>query len=128
MRERLIDRGQDRNATIVSVFAYAGLRPGEMLGLTWEHVRSKTLLIEQAVSHGQPKETKTSAVRSVKILPALREDLGAWREIAPQPPRGLVFPSKANPEGPWRHEAYKSWIRKGFKPPAHAIDRPDLGP
>jgi integrase len=31
---------------LVSVFAYAGLRPGKALALTWGDVRERTLLIE----------------------------------------------------------------------------------
>lgn len=50
IRAWLLERELLRDATLVSVLAYAGLRPGEALGLTWSHVRERTLLVEAAVS------------------------------------------------------------------------------
>lgn len=64
---------------VVSLLAYAGLRPGELVGLTWGNVRDRTLLIDRSVSGrgGGLQRTKTGAVRSVPILRPLREDLAA---------------------------------------------------
>ena len=64
-----------RDATLVSVLAYAGLRPGEALALRWSSVRKRTLLIEGSISHGREKSTKTNATRSVCSLAPLAEDL-----------------------------------------------------
>lgn len=128
MREHLLEEGNVRDATLVSILAYAGLRPGEALALRWDHVRSKTLLIEQALAHGEIKETKTGAIRSVRILPALKVDLDRWRIVSTPHPSGLVFASTTNEAGPWLHEAYKSWSRKSFKFAATAAGRPDLRP
>lgn len=128
IRQHLLQQGKHRDATLVSVLGYAGLRPGEALALRWDHVRSKTLLIESALAHGEIKSTKTGQIRSVRIVSALREDLEAWQAAAPPHHSGLVFASKTNPEGPWRHEAYKSWVAKSFKPAAAAAGRPDLRP
>jgi integrase len=36
----------DLDKALVSVLAYAGLRPGEALALTWGHVRERTILVE----------------------------------------------------------------------------------
>lgn len=52
LRAVLRNNGDHRSATLVSVLAYAGLRPGEALALEWRHVRDRTLLIEQAVTTG----------------------------------------------------------------------------
>lgn len=41
-----------RDATLISVMAYAGLRPGEALGLRWSDVRERTLLIQRSISLG----------------------------------------------------------------------------
>jgi hypothetical protein len=40
---------------LISVLAYAGLRPQEAPALTRGHVRERTLLIEQAVADGELK-------------------------------------------------------------------------
>jgi integrase len=58
MRAWLLQRGRRRDAVLVSLLAYAGLRPGEALALSWEHVRERTLLVERALSHGEMKSTK----------------------------------------------------------------------
>ena len=55
MREAL----DARDATLISVLAYAGLRPGEALGLRWGDVRAHTLLIQRAISLGEESDTKT---------------------------------------------------------------------
>lgn len=128
MREHLLEEGNVRDATLVSILAYAGLRPGEALALRWDHVRSKTLLIEDAVAYGEAKETKTEAIRSVPILQSLRDDLEYWRPRAPKYPGDLIFPSRSRGGKPWAREAYKSWGQKAFKRAAIAVDRPDLSP
>src|SRR5439155_548708 len=65
MRAWLLQRGQHRDAVLLSLLAYAGVRPGEALALTWGHVRERTILIEQAVSLGEIKATKTGQTRTV---------------------------------------------------------------
>ena len=82
-----------RDAALISVLAYAGLRPQEALALQWGDVREKTLLIERAVSLGEEKDTKTTAHRTVRLLAPLREDLVAWklRSVRPRDD-ALVFP------------------------------------
>src|SRR5438067_9221147 len=48
IRRYLLERRRMRDTTLVSVLAYAGLRPGEALALTWAHVRGHTILVERA--------------------------------------------------------------------------------
>ena len=88
-----------RDATLISVLAYAGLRPQEALALRWKHVGERTLTIYAS---------KTRARRSVRLLAPLAEDLRAWREASGDPgPDALVFPAAGGE--PWSEEAYKSW-------------------
>ena len=47
-----------RDATLISVLAYAGLRPGEALALQWRDVREQTILVERAISLGEEKDTR----------------------------------------------------------------------
>lgn len=61
------------SATIVSVMAYAGLRPGEAIALSWRDVGERTLLVEQSADGlGETKETKTKTFRTVRLLAPLR--------------------------------------------------------
>jgi integrase len=75
MRAWLLQRGQHRDAVLMSLLAYAGVRPGEALALTWGNVRERTILIEQAVSLGEIKATKTGQTRTVRLLGPLASDL-----------------------------------------------------
>src|SRR6185312_15842016 len=51
--ERIRADVSQRDAMLVSILAYAGLRPGEALALTWSCIRRRTILIERSVVLGQ---------------------------------------------------------------------------
>jgi integrase len=102
-----------RDATLISVLAYAGLRPGEALGLRWGDVREQTLLIQRAISLGEESDTKTRQHRTVRLLGSLAADLRLWRTAAGQPSDSeLVFPG--NEGQVWTQAAYQSWRRRAF--------------
>lgn len=74
-----------RDATLISVLAYAGLRPGEALALRWSQVQERTLIINSE---------KTGTRRSVRLLGPLAADLAQWRAAsAPANADAYVFPS-----------------------------------
>jgi integrase len=58
MRAELLGRGRERDAVLLVLLAYAGLRPGEALALEWRHVRERTVVVEQAVADGRVKGLK----------------------------------------------------------------------
>ena len=94
-----------RDATLISVLAYAGLRPGEALDLRWRHVGERTLTIYAS---------KTRQRRSVRLLAPLAEDLRGWRRAAGDLDDGaLVFPSADG--GRWSREAYSSWASRASR-------------
>lgn len=102
-----------RDATLISVMAYAGLRPQEALALLWGDVRERTLLIQRAVSLGQEKDTKTRAHRTVRLLAPLREDVLAWRLRSGRPGEtALVFPGPRG--GLWTKTTYDNWRKRAF--------------
>lgn len=117
MRAYLLDGGSEhpqRDATLLSVLAYAGLRPGEALALRWGDVRENTLLVARSVSYGEEKATKTNASRTVRLLAPLRRDLAEWRLASGRPADGaLVFPASGG--GTWSLPAYQSWRRRAFR-------------
>ena len=108
-----------RDATLLSVLAYAGLRPGEALGLRWGDIRDRTILVQRSVSLGEEADTKTRQHRTVRLLAPLATDLRTWRMASGRPGDGeLVFPGK---EGvPWTQAAYQSWRRRAFRRAAEA--------
>jgi integrase len=112
--ERMRAASTPRDATLISVLAYAGLRPGEALALQWRDIREQTILVERAVSLGQEKDTKTAAHRTVRLLPPLATDLRKWRLQSGRPAaKALIFPSATG--AMWSQPAYQSWRRRAFK-------------
>jgi len=125
IRGHLLEHGRVRDATLVSVLAYAGLRPGEALALSWEHVRAHTILVERAVSLGEIAATKTARARTVALLSPLARDLAEWRLISGRPAdRGLIFPGVDGE--PWTLTATQNWRRRVYAPAAEAagVERP----
>lgn len=91
-----------RDATLVSVLAYAGLRPeSEAITLTWRQVGKQSLSIHA---------TKTGKSRQVRLLAPLAEDLSAWGKRR----RGLVF----DHGGAWTRDDWRNWVRRVYRPAA----------
>lgn len=114
--ERLRRELGARDATLVSVMALAGLRPGEALALEWQAVRPRTLAVESSVSFGVVRTTKTGRARYVPLMDPLRDDLELLRVVSGRGREELVFPSEAG--GPWSDSAYRNWRTRRFAPAA----------
>jgi integrase len=104
--ERMRSNLGHRDATLVSLLAYAGLRPGEALALKWSGVRDRTLLVHA---------TKTHTTRTVRLLAPLASDLAEWRLACGRPAEtALICP---RPEGgPWRDHDFRNWRKRAFRP------------
>ena len=102
IRTALLGQGRMRDATLVSVLAYAGVRPQEAVALRWRHVRQHTMLIERAVADGAFKGQKTSRPPpTVRLLAPLRADLAVWRaQQRPTRDEDLLFPNASGE--PWQ--------------------------
>lgn len=90
LRAELLRRGSAQSATLASVLAYAGLRPGEALELEVRHVRKRTILVEQALSDGELKSQKTGRqYRTVDLLGVLCDECasGCTRRVCVLPMR-----------------------------------------
>jgi integrase len=70
-RSALMTTNRRRDAALISVLAYAGLRPGEALALRWGDIRRRTIVVERAISLGEEKDTKSRSVRTVNLLGGL---------------------------------------------------------
>jgi integrase len=96
----------DRDATLVSVLAYAGLRPVEIRALRWRDVGARTILINSA---------KTDQRRNVRLLSPLADDLQAWRRAADAASdKDYVFPRHDGEA--WTANAFGNWRRRSFYP------------
>jgi integrase len=127
MRAHLLATDRLLDATLVSVLAYGGLRPGEAIGLRWHDVGERTLLVERSVAFGQLKSTKTSSTRSVRLLGPLKDDLNTWREHADRTAEtDLVFPA---PDGsPWNADRARNWRKRTFAEAAESAGVPTARP
>jgi integrase len=127
MRAQLLADRRQRDATLLAVLAYAGLRPQEALALPWHNVRDRTLIIDRAQSDEGPKTTKTGRTRSVRLLAPLAADLSTWR-LASNRSRDdeLVFPTTDG--GLWRDHDWRNWRRRVFDPLAKSIGAPGMRP
>lgn len=83
-----------RDALIVSLLAYAGLRPGELRAQRFGDVRDRTILVQRAANpDGAIKATKTEQHRSVRLLAAVAQDMREYRLAIGRPPRGRLAPN-----------------------------------
>jgi integrase len=102
-----------RDAVLWGLMAYAGLRPGEAVGLTWGSV-GHVLVIDRSFNDGEWRSTKTGKRRTVEVIAPLAEDLELLRPEDAQL-EDLVCPSHAG--GPidwtnWRHRVWLPAIQK----------------
>lgn len=109
--EALRARLGPRDATLVSVLAYAGLRPGEALALAWKDVGERTLLVHAP---------KTNRPRSVRLLRPLKADLAEWRLASGRPGGSApVFPRRDGRA--FTDEDWRNWRQRVFAPAARAL-------
>jgi integrase len=107
---------KQRDATLVSVLAYSGLRPEEALALNWRHVGENFLRVEFANMNGNIKSATKTWRRTVKPLPAeLIADLTALRDATVDTSAdALVFASEDGT--PFTKFDYDNWRKRTFKP------------
>ena len=109
-----------RDAALIGLLAYAGLRAQEALALRWEDIRERTLLVEKAADgQGGVKPTKTGQSRTVRLLTPLAENLAEWRRSLGQPDDALLFPNGSG--GIWNDPAWQTWHRDAWVPACRAV-------
>ena len=108
--EAIRARLRQRDAMIVSLLAYGGLRPVEDRGSRWGDVRDRTLHVYA---------TKTGRARDVDLLAPLAQDLAEWRLVLGRPGDGqLIVPRPSG--GEWTREDWANWRRRIWRPAAVA--------
>ena len=115
MRARLLAVGKVRDATLITVLAYAGLRPGEALALRWKHIGARTIHVKHGSNDGTQKETKTGKQRFVRLLGPLADDLRDWRAASEHDTDDdLVFPRDNG--SMWVKDDWKNWTNRVHHP------------
>jgi integrase len=109
-----------RDATLIGLLAYAGLRPQEAQALCWGDVRERTLLIEKAADGQGGVKPKTGQARTVRLLAPLARDLAELRLLRGRPDDdALLFPNGTG--GIWNDPAWQTWHRDAWQPACRAV-------
>jgi integrase len=109
-----------RDALIVSLLAYAGLRPGEVRAAGFGDARDKTILVQRAANpDGTIKATKTEQHRSVRLLAPLVQDLREYRLAIGRPADDALILSEDG--RPWDKTAWQLWRVDRWAPACRAI-------
>jgi integrase len=98
-----------RNALIVSMIAYAGLRPAEDRSARWAELHGRKLHVFAS---------KTETERRVTLLVPLFEELTEWRWLSRPTPDALIAPRPSG--GEWTRSDWGNWRRRVWRPAAMA--------
>jgi len=99
---------RQRNALIVSMMAYGGVRPIEDRSARWDDVRERTLHVYA---------TKTKRARDVDLLSPLAQDLAEWRLACGRPAgEQLIIPRPSG--GEWMKGDWDNWRSRVWRPAA----------
>ena len=108
--ERIRAQLRHRDATMVSVLAYAGLRPEEATSARWRDLGDRSLHVHAS---------KTERSRTIKLLAPLAQDLAEWRLASGRPPASaLIFPTHDGDD--WKLHDWQNWRRRVYQPAAKA--------
>jgi integrase len=114
-------QSRQRDALVVSLLAYAGLRPGEARALRWSDIGQATVSVQRATNpDGSIKAPKTGRGRSVRLLPALAQDLREYRLAAGRPPEDALILAGED-GGAWADIDWKRWREGRWTPACRAV-------
>jgi len=85
-----------RERLVVQLAVISGMRPGEILGLTWKHVDANYIDVRQRVYRGKIDSPKTKqSVRKAAVSEGVMAALAHWKSISlDTSPGGWVFPTE----------------------------------
>jgi integrase len=109
----------ERDALIISLLGYAGLRPGEIKALRFEHILENSIRIGWRVDEfGRLiKLPKNGLRRSVKLLNALAEDIRSYRDACGNPSgNSLLVHNNGNL---WTKSDWNKWVADRWRPACH---------
>jgi integrase len=109
-----------RDAIVVSLLAYSGIRPHELRALRWHAILTEVLSV--------PEETKTDD-RPVRLLSWLKRDLAEWFMRQGRPGQDeFVVSAERDHDGSrqWSANGFEKWQQRVLKPVAAKIGRPEL--
>lgn len=111
---------RSRDALVVSVLAYSGLRPGELRGLRWSDIGEATINVQRATNpDGTIKVLKAGQRRSVRLLGPLAQDLREYRLVAGRPAESALILHDDDGKA-WSKTAWQCWRVDRWAPACRA--------
>ena len=99
-----------RDRVVVSLIAYAGLRPAEVCGLQWRQVTDHHIIVDQSAQDATLVPTKTNRVRTVELCDALRDELDA---VGRGDPDDFVVTGSRGGILSWKNWFRRVWVPAG---------------
>ncbi len=127
LRTHFLGTRRPRNATLVSLIAYAGLRPPqEPLGLMWADLDGRKLHVRRRNVYGKLEDfTKQQTQRFVPLPEPVYIELQELR-LADGRPEGLILPGRDGQ--PVSRVAWQSFTQQGWKRALEACELPAITP
>lgn len=101
-----------RERLVVKFAILAGLRPGEIFALKWEHLKETHAEIRQRVYRGEIDTPKSAnSIRKAALSRGLLAEVQSWRELSlDTSPDAWVFPSETGKTPIIRDNLWRRWI------------------
>jgi integrase len=103
-----LHRLRERDAVMVPLLAYSGLRPQEMRELCWVHVQERTLVV-----HAPKTRRHRAQPRTVRLLAPLVQDLREWRLACGHPDESVPVIPALNEEA-MSENAFEMWRSRAW--------------
>ena len=101
-----------REHLVCMLATIAGMRPGEIFALKWQHIKTDHIEIEQRLYRGEIDSPKTNqSKRSVALSQGLQSKMAEWRSVSGHPgPEAWVFPSETLKTPMSKDNCWRRWI------------------
>lgn len=102
---------------IIALMAYAGLRPQELMALTWDDMTLKHIKVDKAVERDEgTKSTKTGKNRLVKVSDDLRTEILRYMADTPSPSSDDSPLIQRRGGRHWNDGSWQTWHRDVWRP------------
>ncbi len=106
-----------RELLVCMLATIAGMRPSEIFGLKWKHVKPDRIEIEQRLYRGIIDSPKTDrSTRTVALSKGLKSAISNWGTISADPgPDEWMFPSETRKTPLAKDNCWRRWIAPKLK-------------
>ena len=108
-----------RECVVAFLAIFAGMRPGEILGLQRQHISDdcRAIFIEQRLYRGDIDTPKTTtSKRKVAVPPETAAKLRAWLDFVDDRPDAWVFASENRERPIWRDNIWYRYMKPKLEP------------